>query len=102
MSGAERDRRSHLARLVHGAGLLRGTLSVRERVCGKPNCKCARGEKHMSLYLVASHQGSVRQLYVPKEWEQRVRQWVQQYQDARGFLEEISALYWDKVQERQP
>ena len=46
----------------------------------------------MSLYLVASHQGSVRQLYVPKEWEQRVRQWVQQYQDARGFLEEISAL----------
>ena len=66
MSPRERDRRSQLAQLAHGAGLLRGTLAIRERACGKPNCKCTKGEKHVSLYLVASYEGRVRQLFIPK------------------------------------
>lgn len=101
MAGAERERRSRLTRLASGAGLVHGTLAVRERTCGKANCKCARGEKHVSLYVVASRDGKVRQLFVPKEWEQRVRQWVSQYQQARRLLDEISELYWDKVQDRR-
>ncbi|MHC4697504.1 MAG: DUF6788 family protein [Planctomycetota bacterium] len=55
MSPRERDRRSRLAQLAHGAGLLRGSLAIRERACGKSNCKCAKGEKHVSLYLVAGY-----------------------------------------------
>ncbi len=90
-----------MARLAHGAGLLRGTLAVRERVCGKPRCRCARGKKHVSLYLVASQGGRLRQLYVPKAWEERVRVWVQQYQEARDRLEKISARYWENVQKRR-
>jgi hypothetical protein len=101
MSKPERKRRSRLAQLTHGAGLLRGTLAVRERLCGKPNCKCARGEKHVSLYLVASYEGRVRQLFIPKDWEPQVRRWVQQYQEARKLLEEVSLLYWDKVRKRR-
>jgi hypothetical protein len=101
MSTRERNQRSRLAQLVHEAGLLRGTLAVRERTCGKANCKCAQGEKHVSLYLVASYEGRVRQLFIPKDWEPQVRRWVEQYQEARKLLEEVSLLYWDKVQKRQ-
>lgn len=101
MSAPERDQRSQLAQLAHGAGLLRGTLAVRERVCGKPNCKCAKGKRHVSLYLVASYEGHPRQLFIPKDFEPQVRRWVQQYQEARKLLEEISLLYWDKVRKRQ-
>ncbi len=101
MSSRERDRRSRLAKLAHGAGLLRGTLAVRERTCGKPNCKCVKGERHVSLYLVASYEGCVRQLFIPKDWEPQVRRCVQQYQEARKLLEEVSLLYWEKVQKRQ-
>ena len=101
MSVRERDRRSRLAQLTHGAGLLRGTLAIRERVCGKPNCKCAKGKKHISLYLVASYKGRPRQLFIPRDWEPQVRRWVQQYQEARRLLEEVSLLYWDKVKKRQ-
>ena len=101
MSPRERSRRSRLAQLAHGAGLLRGTLAIRERACGKSNCKCAKGEKHVSLYLVASYEGRVRQLFIPKDREPQVRLWVQQYQEARKLLEEVSLLYWDKVQKRQ-
>ena len=101
MSPGERDQRSRLAQLAHATGLLRGTLAVRERACGKSNCKCAKGEKHVSLYLVASYEGRVRQLFIPKDWEPQVRRWVEQYQEARKLLEEVSLLYWDKVQKRQ-
>jgi hypothetical protein len=102
MPTRERERRSRLAQLIHGAGLLRGTLAVRERVCGKANCKCARGEeKHVSLYLVASYEGRTRQLFIPKDWEPQVRRWVQHYQEARKLLEEVSLLYWDKVRKRR-
>jgi hypothetical protein len=30
-----------------------------------------------------------------------VRRWVQQYQEARKLLEEVSLLYWDKVKNRK-
>jgi len=101
MSPRERSRRSRLAQLAHESGLLRGTLAIRERACGKSNCRCAKGEKHVSLYLVASYEGRVRQLFIPKDWEPQVRRWVQQYQEARKLLEEVSLVYWDKVQKRQ-
>lgn len=101
MSARERDLRSRLAKLLHSAGILRGTLNVRERVCGKPNCKCARGQKHVALYVVASESGKQRQLFVPKAWQDDVRQWVQNHQEVRKLMEEISQLYWWKVQKRE-
>ena len=29
-----------------------GTIAERERVCGKPTCRCAQGEKHPAVQLV--------------------------------------------------
>lgn len=101
MSPRERALRSRVTKLLHSAGILRGTLSLRERVCGKPNCKCTRGQKHVALYVVASHSGEQRQLFVPKAWEDDVRQWVRNHQEARELIEEISRLYWKKVQQRE-
>jgi hypothetical protein len=101
MSVPERQARSALARLVSQRGLLRGNLLERRRVCGKPNCRCTRGALHASLYLVFSEGGQLRQLFVPKTWEARVRQWVADYQDARRLLEAISHLYSEKVRQRQ-
>ena len=100
MTGRERDFRSRLAKLVHGAGILRGNLSVRERTCGKPSCKCSKGEKHVSLYLVFSEEGKYRQLYVPKDLEEEVRSWVSNHQKARELLEEISRLHRERIVKR--
>ena len=101
MSAAERRGRSELARLVTQRGLLRGNLQERRRTCGKRNCKCVRGELHVSLYLVYSEGGRLLQRYVPKDWEPLVRQWVADYQRARRLMEEISRLYHEKVRQRQ-
>lgn len=101
MSAAERRARSQLAQLLNRQAVIRGTLLVRRRKCGKANCHCARGEGHESLFLVISEDGRTRQLFVPKDWESRVRLWVEDYHRARALLEEISRIYWDKVRSRQ-
>jgi len=101
MSTQERSLRSKLAQLVSSKGLVRGTLSVRERVCGKPVCKCVRGEKHVGLYLVASHEGKVRQLFIPQADEVKVRQWIEEYRQAETLLEKIADVHWAKLQNRE-
>jgi len=78
-------------------------LPVHSRPCGKPNCHCARGELHASLYLVHSRQGKLRQLSIPKPWEDRVRQAVSNYREMQRLIEEISELEWKRLQEgKQP
>ena len=97
----ERQRRSRLARLAHFNRLVRGTLSVRKLTCGKAHCRCTRGEPHLALYLSQSHKGKPRQLYVPKEWEARVRTAVKDYQDLQALVEELSELEWQRLSRKE-
>lgn len=101
MTPQERQLRSQLAQLVNQWGLMRGSLLVRRRVCGKEGCKCTRGQLHESLYLALSEGGRTGQLYVPRAFEARVRQWVENHRRARRLMEEISRRYWKKVRDRQ-
>jgi hypothetical protein len=101
MSQGERALRSRLAQWVRTGEFVRGTLSVRERVCGKPNCRCARGEKHVSLCLVRSKDGRIEQLHIPHEWEDEAKQWVERYRQMRQHLEKISDMHWERLKERK-
>lgn len=101
MSAEERRLRSELNKLLSRQGVLHGSLLRRKRVCGKPNCRCTRGELHQGLYLIVTEEGTSRQLYVPESWEQTVRAWIQQYRQARRLMDEISGIHWDKVRRRQ-
>ena len=93
ISADERWLRSRLVQLVSHRGVLRGTLSLRERKCGKPGCKCTRGEKHHGLYLVFSESGRYQQVFASRKREARVRQWVKQYQEVRRLLQSLSVLH---------
>jgi hypothetical protein len=102
MTLKERDTRSKLQRLFSNAGVIRGTLTVRERSCGKSSCRCTKGgPKHSSLYLVVGQDGRYRQFCVPRSREAEARQWVEQYQQMQESLEELSEIYWDKLQSRE-
>lgn len=95
---SERATRSKLAKLIHEEPLMRGTLSVRELTCGKPSCRCHRGEKHTALYLSYGEHGRVHQVFIPRDAEEQVRQWVRTYSSARELLEQVSALYRQRLQ----
>jgi hypothetical protein len=101
-SAPERAVRSRLAQLVSTRWLLRGTLSERAGTCGKPNCRCAQGDLHRSVYLVQSQGGKLRQLFVPQAWQDRVRAAVHDYRQLRTLLEELSELAWTRLKERRP
>ena len=102
LSAAERNFRSRIAQLASGQWFLRGTLSERSSKCGKPNCHCANGELHQSVYLVQSHAGRLRQICVPKPWRERVRQAVNDYREMQHLMEEVSELEWKRLRERKP
>ena len=101
MDPAERQFRSRLAQLASGHGLLRGTLLERFRTCGNPRCKCARGQKHRAVCLLLRQDGRLRQLYIPRAYEERVRQWVANHQELKKLIAQLSDVYWQQVRQRQ-
>ena len=101
LSAVERNFRSRIAQLASGSWILRGTLSERASKCGKPSCHCAGGELHRSVYLVQSQQGKPRQICVPKDWQERVRQAVSDYRVMQQLIEEVSELEWKRLQQRK-
>ena len=101
MKPPERNLRSRAAQVVHFRHLLRGTLAVRSRQCGKAGCHCTQGQLHVSLYLVQRRGGKLRQLYVPSHWEERVRQAVADYQELQKLVEQLSEMEWKDIEERK-
>ncbi len=101
LSAAERSLRSRIAQLTTSERFLRGSLSERSGKCGKPNCHCASGEGHRSLYLVQSHAGKSRQWCVPKELQDPVRQAVGEYQQIQRLVNEVSELEWNRLLARK-
>ena len=98
----ERQARSRLAQLLHQKPLLIGSLVSMPRVCGKPECKCTRGELHPGLYLALRVGGKRKMIHVPQLLEAQVRQWVETYQEAWELMEKVSeACYRRFFQEKQ-
>lgn len=103
LSAKERDLYSKLHRLLNEHGLMRGNLVEMKRSCGKPSCKCQNDpdSKHRSLYVGVSIDGKRRMIYIPADWEERVREWTSRYAELRDLLEELSLLSIDHLQKRK-
>jgi hypothetical protein len=87
----DRAARSRLLKLL-GAGqpLARASLVNMARVCGKKNCRCTQGEKHVSLYLSTRLGQERKMLYVPPELEALARTLVENARAAEDLLDEMS------------
>jgi hypothetical protein len=101
LSRTERNLRSRFHKLLDDAdGFVHGSLIRMARTCGNPRCKCAtKGEKHVSLYLGQTRKAKTRMKYIPRVWEERIRRWAGNYQQAVDLLEEISEEGWRKLRE---
>lgn len=98
MPQKERYARSKLAKLLHDYPLIKGALVTSGRTCGKPGCKCAKGEKHISSYLsVVRHKGKREMICVPKQLEHSIRTSVQTYKDIMELVDIISDFCLDRL-----
>jgi hypothetical protein len=100
-SPAERDARSRLLKRCADAPLLRGSLVSMSRMCGKPGCRCAEGQKHVSLYLAIRVAKRRKMIYIPCELEQRVREWVHSSQEIDRLLELVSQSCLEQLLEKK-
>lgn len=87
------ERRMELIRVLLGTGaFIRGSVGRRSRVCGRPNCRCTRGELHQSVYLSVAVEGRTRQVHVPAGDELKVAQGVERYRKWHQLLRRLAAL----------
>jgi len=101
MTSKEREYRSKLKPYISYQELLKGSLSVRRQKCGKPNCKCAKTSyRHICLYLIRRKDGKIEQLFIPKDKEELVRQWVNNYRNVQEMIEKISSIYWERLRKK--
>lgn len=103
ISPAERRLYSTLHQVLSRPGLLRGSLVEMRRTCGKEGCRCRKGrhQRHRSLYLGLKLKGKQHMVYVPRDWEDRVREWVDRYHEIREVLEKLSLGCLQRLQSRE-
>lgn len=93
----ERNARSKAAKIVHGKPLIIGSLVEMARTCGKPNCKCATGEKHKSWYLALRHKRKRKMIHIPRGCEEAVFEGVKTYQELWEEMDAISQSCLDRI-----
>ena len=86
-----------IGRQVEAAREVRGeampaSLSKTHKVCGRPSCKCARGEKHEVYQLSWTEEGRRRSAHIRKKDLARVRAAVEGYRDLRRCRAEMLKL----------
>lgn len=77
--------------------ILRGSIVVVKRYCGKPSCRCLKGHKHRALYVSRSLNGQSRLVYIPQKSEAEVRKLVGNYQKMKAVMEKISLINLKRV-----
>jgi hypothetical protein len=87
-----RERRDLTRKLPRNVRLIKGSLVELHRTCGKPNCRCLKGEKHRALYLSRSREGKTTMTYIPAAYERPVRQAVARYRTLLEISEAISEI----------
>ncbi len=98
------ERRKAVERLGDVREVLRASLLERMTQCGKPGCKCMKGEKHgPAYYLTVSYsKGKTRQTYVAKERKKIAEAWIGNYHRVWGALEEISRINLELLRLKEP
>ena len=90
----EESRTVHLDSILGTRGpLRRGAFVAVQRKCGKPNCRCARGEGHPAKYLSVKEGGRTRMIYVPSAQEVQVAEEADRYRrfrQARAMLAKLA------------
>lgn len=94
-------RQQLLDRMPDPAHVIRASLITRSIKCGKPNCRCANGEGHKSLYLSSYYNGKTQLDSVPKSYEDKVSQCIKDYEDITMLLAELSCINLELFRRRE-
>ena len=95
---ALRERRGKVVRQIPDLRqILRGSLLERYLTCGKPGCKCSRGERHGPVWYlsVTLRVGKTVGMQVPEDKVEEVRRLLDNHRKLKESLEAISEINWE-------
>jgi hypothetical protein len=95
-----REALSQLHLLINNDRIIKGTLVYLRNTCGKSNCKCAKGEKHISLYIKQNLKRETKITLIPKSRWQDVKQMVDNYKKAIQLLNTVSDFEWRHLKDK--
>lgn len=90
LSQRERSARSRSTQILHDSDLIVGSLVTMKHTCGKKGCRCARGEKHHSLYLALNVKGKRKMISIPNELAPKVKAAVGAHKRLKPLMQSIS------------
>ena len=73
--------------------VIKGTVYELRRRCGKPGCKCAKGELHARMVVSASERGKTQVRVIPRGFLVEARQKVGRYQELRRIRARLVAIH---------
>ena len=73
--------------------VIKGSVYELKRRCGKPGCKCARGELHGRMVVSASEGGKTQLRVIPDGFLVEVQAKVRRYQELRQVRARLGEIY---------
>jgi hypothetical protein len=78
--------------LVARGPVLAASLVRIAKHCGRPGCRCQKGQKHVGNYLTFKVAGKTRTVYVPLDLVAEVRAWIAEGRRLKELMRESSLL----------
>jgi hypothetical protein len=100
-SPRERDARSRAVQLLAEKPLLRGSLVLQYRSCGKSYCRCQAGQKHPALYLHTRSGDQRVRIYIPPALHEAVRAAIETGRRIDDAIDQVSQHNLDAFLERK-
>ncbi len=99
---------SKLHQLINQKRFIRGSFYLLRNKCGKKNCKCAKGEKHISLYIQKNMKGKgkgkgkgkIKKALIPKRRWEDVKEMNNRYKEILNLLDDVSDYEWEHIKDR--
>ena len=78
--------------------VIKGSVYELKTKCGKPGCKCAKGQLHHRMVLSASEKGKTKLRAIPRGFLVEVQTKVRRYQELRRVLVRLIEVHKRIVQ----
>ncbi len=101
-SGLYAKRKRLRGRLINLGHIIKGSVVELRMCCGKPNCRCKRGQKHITPYLSTHISGKSRHIYLSPTRKKDAAAWVENYHKAHEIINELSKLNAEILKRRKP
>ena len=102
-SGSQKERniRSRIHSILRNSDILRASILTLQTRCGKPTCRCAKGQKHRATVIEQSRKGKTRMRTIRPGQRREIEQWIQNWREIKALLEELSEIQWKKLEDKK-